>query len=531
MSAVAQYEFILFLLVAILALELLARRLRLPPAAAFILGGIALALLPGVPEFRIDPDLVLVVFLPPLLMSGAYFTIWREFRQNLSSILLLAVGATIFTTLAVGMVARWLVPELPWAVCFALGAIVSPLDAVAADAVLERLSLPGRITALLQGESLLNDATGLVLFRFAVAAALTGTFSATAALSSFCLVSLGGVAIGLLIGWIGLFAVRRLHDSDLAITATLLLAGSSYVGADRLQVSGVLATVTTGLMLGWHQHSDFTAGTRIRAQAFWKVLVFLLQSVLFILIGLSLRGVLARLQYRQDPLYSLLLPVVGIVLAVVLSRFVWLFGSDAVRRMARRFRHRPGPEPSVVVATIMSWAGMRGVVTLAAALSLPDNLPGRDLALACAFTVILVTVLLQGTTLAPLIHVLRLNGADELRVIQSSADLAWVQMAEAQLGAITAASHQPDGTERHPRLLEQYRFRLGASRNYAADRAVHRPQEVMHFEAILRAIEAGRAEILRMHRAGEIHDRVLREMEQELDLQQLAAECRIEDNG
>ncbi|HEY0183048.1 MAG TPA: Na+/H+ antiporter, partial [Rhodopila sp.] len=418
MSAVAHYEFFLLLLVAILVLELLARRLRLPPAAAFILGGIALALLPGVPDVRIDPDLVLVVFLPPLLMSGAYFTVWREFRQNLSGILLLAVGATIFTTFVVGVTVHWLVPGLPWAVCFALGAIVSPPDAVAADAVLERLSLPGRITALLQGESLLNDAAGLVLFRFAVAAALTGTFSVTTALSSFCIVSLGGIVIGLVTGKCGLFVIRRLQDSDLAITATLLLAGLSYIGADRLHVSGVLATVTTGLMLGWHQHSDFTAGTRLRAQAFWKVLVFLLQSVLFILIGLSLRGVLARLENRQDTVDSLLLPAIAIVVVVIVSRFVWLFGSDAVRRLVRLLRGPSGPEPSLVVATIMSWAGMRGVVTLAAALSLPDDMAGRDLVLTCAFVVILVTVLLHGTMLGPLIRLLRISGANELEVLQ-----------------------------------------------------------------------------------------------------------------
>ena len=322
MSDVARYEFFLFLVSLILALELLARRLKLPPAAAFILGGTGLALMPGVPDIAIDPDLVMLVFLPPLLMSSAWFTAWREFRQNLSGILLLAIGTTIFTTAAVGIAAHVMVPSLPWAVCFTFGAIVSPPDAVAAEAALERLCLPGRVTALLQGESLLNDATGLVLFRFGVAAALTGIFHPLTAVGTFCLVSIGGLVIGLIAGTAGLYAIRRLHDSDVAITATVLLAEAAYIAADRLGVSGVLATVTAGLVLGWHQHTDFDAGTRLRSQAFWKVLVFLLESVLFILIGLSLRGVLSRMNATPDAAHNLLLPVTVMLAVMIGSRFI-----------------------------------------------------------------------------------------------------------------------------------------------------------------------------------------------------------------
>jgi monovalent cation/hydrogen antiporter len=295
MTPATQYELLICLLLASLVLELLARRLRLPPAAAFIVGGTALALIPGMPDIGIDPDLVLLVFMPPLLIHGAFFTVWREFRENLAGILMLAVGAVIFTTLAVGLTVHWLVPALPWAACFALGAIVSPPDTVAAEAVLQRLPLPGRISALLEGESLLNDAGGLVLFRFAVAVGLTGVFSTTAAIGSFCLLSVGGVLMGLVVGQLGVLVIRRLHDSELIITTTLLLATVSYIGAERLHVSGVLSTVTTGLLLGWAQHALFSANARVRAGAFWDVLVFVLESLVFILIGLSLRGVLMRL--------------------------------------------------------------------------------------------------------------------------------------------------------------------------------------------------------------------------------------------
>ncbi|MBS1057737.1 Na+/H+ antiporter [Gluconobacter kondonii] len=523
MSDTARYEYFLFLLTVILILELLSRKLKLPPAAAFILGGTGLALSPWSPEVTIDPELVMVVFLPPLLMSSAWFTAWREFRKNLSGILLLAVGTTTFTTAAVGVAAHFVVPALPWAACFTLGAIISPPDAVAAEAALERLSLPGRVTSLLQGESLLNDATGLVLFRFGVVAALTGIFRPLQALTTFCVVSVGGVLIGLVVGFLGLFVIRRLRDSDMVIITTVLLAEVSYIGADHLHVSGVLATVATGLVLGWHQHKDFDAETRLQSHAFWKVLVFLLESVLFILIGLSLRGVLGRLRGTPDILHHLVYPVGIVLVAMVLSRFVWLFASDGIVGLLRRRWPERFARPSVAISTIMGWAAMRGVVTLTAALSLPEGFPGRDLALACAFASILVTVLVQGTTLAPLIGLLRINGASELRVIQSDENRAWIAVAEAQLRAIEEASRLPDGSERHPRLLEQYRYRLHVTRQYAEDTATHRPEEIAHYEAVLKAIGAGREEILRLHHAGQIHDRVLREMEQAMDMQEIEA--------
>lgn len=524
MSAVGQYEFLVLLLLAIFLLELLARKLHLPPAAAFILGGVALALVPGVPALAIDPDLVLLVFLPPLLMNGAYFTVWREFRENLVGILCLAVGAVAFTTLLVGLAARLLIPGLPWAICFALGAIVSPPDAVAAEAVLERLSLPARLSALLQGESLLNDASGLVLFRFAVAAALTGTFSVGSAIGAFCLLTIGGLVFGAAIGLTGLFVIRRVADSELVISMTLLLASFAYIGGERLHVSGVLATVTTGLLLGWHQHSAFTAAARIRGQAFWKVIVFILQSLLFILIGLSLRGVVLRVEASRQSAYLLAAPVLAVVSAVVLSRFAWILGSYLLIRAVRRLKLRQGPDPSLTAAAVMSWAGMRGVVTLAAALSLPVSLPGRDFILVSAFAVILITVLVQGTTLGLLIRMLRLSGPGEALEQHRGEDEAWRRMLEAQYQAISIRSRQPDGSDRHPRLVEQFGHRACVAAEYEANRDWHRPQKLEHFEILLDAIRAGRAEILRMHRAGDIHDRILRDLENELDLQQLVAE-------
>lgn len=527
MSPTSQFEFVISLLIAVAVLEVLARRLRLPPAAALLVGGAAIAVVPGVPSFALDPELILIAFLPPLLMSGGYFTAWADFRANLAAIAFLAVGAVAFTTAAVGIVAHLLSPTLPWAVCFALGAVVSPPDAVAASAILKRLSLPGRLTSTLEGESLLNDASGLVLFRFAVAAALTGGFSAIDATASFVMVSVGGVALGWMVGRIGIALLRRLRDSELAILVTLLLPIAAYIGGERLHVSGVLAVVTAGIILGRRQHAVLSAATRIRAQAFWGVLTFLLESTLFVFIGLALRGVLDRLAVAPDAARSLWVPVAGVVATTVIARLVWIYGTWAGRSGLRALGWRKVAIPSLATATVLGWAGMRGVVTLMAALSLPTSLQGRDLVLVSAFAVILVTVLVQGTTLGPLIGLLRLSGADEREDRRRSEEKARATVANAQLRAIADVSRQHDGSERHPRLLEQYgrRAEVAAASADAADG--HSGHRTEHHSAVLEAIRAGRSEVLRLHAVGDIHDEVLRSIEWELDLQQLAAESRL----
>lgn len=523
MTASSQYEFLVALIVTVIVLELLARRLRFPSTAAFILGGGALALVPGIPTFSMNPDLVLLVFLPPLLMNGGYQTGWAEFRENLTAITLLAVGAVAFTTLVVGVVAHLAAPQVPWAVCFALGAIVSPPDSVAASAILRRLNLPGRLTATLEGESLLNDASGLVLFRFAIVAALTGAFNASDALIQFAWVTTGGLILGCAAGWLAVIALKRLRDSEIAILVTLLAPIATYILGDRLGVSGVLATVVVGIVVGRQQHAVLSAATRIRAQAFWGVLVFIFESILFILIGLALRDILSRARNLGEG-WNALVPLAAIVVATVAARFTWIFAAAAVRRVVFTATGRGEPAPSAAVATVLSWAGMRGVVTLAAALSLPSTLPGRDFVLAAAFAVILATVLIQGPTLAPLIRLLRLNGAAELLDRRDSADRAWADMIDAQLQAIAELSHRPDGSERHPRLLEQYGLRARLARDYLSNREDHTDVKAEHNAAVLAAIAAGRREVLRLHASGDIHDQVLKELERELDLQQLVSE-------
>ena len=523
MTTVSRFELILLLIAVVVGLELVARRIRMPPAAAFIVGGIALALIPGTPDVELDPDLALVLFLPPLLLASAYFTVWRDFRANLRIIVQLAVGAVAFTTLAVGVVAHLIEPSLPWAACFALGAIVSPPDAVAAKAVLQGLSLPPRVTVLLEGESLVNDATGLVLYRFAVAAAMTGAFDAGQAAASFGALALGGVAAGVAFGWLVTLLLGRLRDPTLSVIASFLAAWAAYIVGEALYVSGVLTTVACGLVMGWRQHAALPAVTRTQAQAVWKVIVFILESLIFILIGLSLRGVVERLGGDWHSILKLLPPVAVLIVAVIVTRFIWILPATYLPRALFPSLRRRDPYPPLAVPIVMSWAGMRGVVSLAAALALPDDFPGRDFVLATTFAVILVTVLIQGATLAPLIRVLSLGNFTQQRLKTLSEAAARAQMAAAQLAEVERQSAGAGETSRHPRLIEQYSYRARAAARFSETAGGLIDQRRDHFTVVLAAVAAGRSELLRLHRDGSIHDSVLHALEQELDLEEMSA--------
>jgi Na+/H+ antiporter len=523
MSSVSAFKLILLSLIVMIGLQLLAKRLKFPPAAALLIGGIAMAFVPGLPPVHLDPDLMIVVFLPPLLMDGAYFTVWEQLKRNLGAILLLAIGAVAFTTLAVGVVVHWIVPGLPWAVCFALGAIVSPPDAIAAKAVLERVALPARLMAILEGESLLNDAAGLVLVRFAVVAALTGTFSIGHAAASFALLGLGGVVAGAVVGYVIVQIIRCLADDYLIITVSVLAGWISYIAGEMLGVSGVIATVTAGLTLGWYQHEILSAAVRMRGTAFWQVIIFLLEALVFILIGLSLRGVVARSGGADDALMTLAPAVAAVLGAVVLSRFVWVFATGFFDTLWQRLSGRTNVTLDWRTATITSWAGMRGVVTLAVALSIPETLPGRDLILVASFAVILVTVLLQGTTIGLLIEWINPDRSPDASDHHLSEPQAWARLEAAQLAAIEPLVHDSEGNVIHPRLLEQYTYRATLTKAYGDRTDFPYEQRVTHYDVVLAAIAAGRKELLRMHRSGAIHDEMLHILEHDLDLQEVSA--------
>ena len=330
--------------------------------------------------------------------------------------------------------------------------------------------------------------------------------------------AVGGVVAGAAIGWAGSSLIGRLRDPTLAVVASLLLAWGSYIAGERLHVSGVLTTVAAGLVLGWRQHDVLSAETRVDARAAWQVVVFILESLVFILIGLSLSGVLERLggDWRLGGRLPTALWVTG---AVILSRFVWIFPAAYVTRFLFPALRRRDPYPPVAGPVVMSWAGMRGVVSLAAALALPEGFPARDFILAATFLVILVTVLLQGATLAPLIRVLDLSGlASGGGKVMTEAE-AQSRVAAAQAEAIERLA----GDAAHPRLREQYAWRAQAAARLHEAAGALDGERAAHFGAVLTAVRAGRAEALRLHRGRDIHDDVLHSIEQQLDLEELNA--------
>lgn len=519
MHGVEAFELILALLALVVALSWLAMKLKLPPAAALLVGGGALAFAPGLPAISLDPELALVLFLPPLLMDGAYYTALGRFRRHLAGILSLAVGLVMFTTLSVGVVVHWILPQLPWAACFALGAIVSPPDAVSARAVLKGVSLPRRLTALLEGESLLNDAAGLILFRFAIAATLSGVFHAAQAVQSFAVVSIGGVAVGLAVGLVWMLVVKRLRDRMLIVVATTSLGWAAYLAGEAAHVSGVIATVTAGLVLGWHQHTILTADVRLLGNSVWRITVFVLEALVFILIGFSLRGVVDRIGGTGAIPLSMIYAVIGVVLALILARFFWVFGSEAILKLAERAGAKQARPLGWRQSTILSWAGMRGVVTVAAPLTLPLGAPGRDLMLVCAFTVVFVTVVAQGASLGWLVRKLAPVDTDPPARMDMPATEA--AMARARMEVVEKLAYGADGALLHPMLLEESRRRVEYIERYAQDASAAMEKLRPHFDIVLAAIAGSRGELIRLHRAGHIEDEVLHDLERDLDVEEM----------
>jgi Na+/H+ antiporter len=513
------FELVIAMFIAIIALNFVANKLGLPPSVALLVGGGVLAFAPGLPAIAVNPELVLVIFLPPLLMDGAWAIALGPLRRHMVGVAALAVGAVFFTCAVVAVVTHFLFPALPWAACAALGAIIAPPDAVSARAVLERVKLPARMRILLEGESLFNDASGLVLFRFAIAAGVTGMFSAADAAGGFALLAVGGVAVGAAAGFAWVKLTPKLGDDYLIVASTILLCWASYLLAEILHVSGVMATVTAGVIASWNMYAVMSASTRMRGGSFWAVLVFLMEAAVFILIGLSLRGVLDRAGGLAVAVQTMWQPILIILLALTITRFVWVFGSDSLNGLFKALKltdHRPlGARAS----TVLSWAAVRGVVTLALALSVPEGFPGRDFILVTAFAVIVWTVLVQGMTLGRVIRWARLVETDKPRLNLSQAEAA---MANVQLAALQDIAYQ-EGELVHPQLLETFQKRARAIGNLAERTEELRPQLHAHFDAILEVVAVGRRELLRLHRAGEIDDDTLHDLEHDLDLEELIA--------
>jgi Na+/H+ antiporter len=480
-----------------------------------VLGGMVMAFIPGLPSVTLDPQIALAFFLPPLLQASAWRTDWRAFRANLRPILLLAVGAVLFTAVCVAVVAKLLIPGLPWAAAVALGAIVAPPDAVAAAAVLSRLRIPRRIVTVLEGESLVNDATALVLYRFAILAVAAGGISFDDVFGSFTIVAAGGIAMGFAVGWVANWVFPRLRDALLVTAASFVACFASFFAAEFFHLSGVLAVVTTGLLLGQLQHRTLTPETRIAARTVWEFAEFVLTSLVFLLVGLQLREILSRLGDRGIVELALLALAVSAVL--ILSRFVWVFPATWLPRLIPAVR-RADPMPPVGHTIVISWAGMRGVVSLAAALALPLNFPERDLLVFLAFCAILATLVVQGTTLEWVIRRLkveepRLRGmaSEEAEVRRHIAAAAHAEIARRAEDLLEGAVARD--------LLDEYADKSRVFRAVAGGTGHAELEARMRIR--LAALRAAHAALLAHHQAGHLDDELLHGLEREHDLEEL----------
>ncbi|HZR06835.1 MAG TPA: Na+/H+ antiporter [Candidatus Udaeobacter sp.] len=522
-----QAEIIVLLFTVVAASVLIARKMAVPYPVVLVLVGLVLSFVPHLPEVKLDPNIVFYFFLPPLLYPAALFTSWRDFRRNLRPIVLLAIGLVLFTIIVVACVAHSLIPSLPWAAAFALGAIVSPPDAVAATSVIRRLAVPHRIVSILEGESLLNDATALVALQFAVAALMTGKFSLGQASLRFVWAAAGGIGFGLLVGGVIRWVHRHLDDPPVQITISLLTPFLAYLPAERLHVSGVLAVVAAGIYLGWHSPLIVTARYRLQAFAFWEIVVFLLNGFVFTAIGLQLPGILRSL--RGESLLSPIENALVVSAAVVLVRIAWVFPGAYLPFLLYRGVRRREPVPEWQNVAVMAWSGMRGVVSLAAAFALPYVLPdgrtfpGRNYILFLTFCVILVTLLFQGLTLPIVIQKLCIkadNSTDEEeRVARLEANQAAIESIE-KLRA--SGEFSPDTVDRlraeYDERVEQLQLCADNPDDCRGEIATPQYQRLQR-----KALRVERQTIIRLRNDRVINDDALRRIQRDLDL----AEARL----
>src|SRR3954452_12521666 len=442
-------------------LLVLAYRTAIPYPILLVIGGAGVGFIPGLPDVELSPDAVLVIFLPPLLYSAAFFSSLRDLRDNVRPIGLLAIGLVICTTLGVGLVAHAVVDDLSWAAAFLLGAIVAPTDPVAATAIASRSGAPRRIVTVLECESLVNDATGLVAYKVALAAVLTGTFSLFDATGSFVWQSVAGVGIGIAVGAAVAEVRRVIEDAPTEITISLITPYFAYLPAEALGVSAVLAAVTSGIWLGWRAPRLITSATRIQLYSVWEVLTFVLNAALFLLVGLQLPGIVERIadDYSAGQLALWAAVVAGAVIAL---RFLWVFPATYIPRwVSPRLRERD-PLPSLGTIIVLAWVAMRGAVSLAAALALPANspaLPGRDLIVFLVYGVILVSLLLEGATLAPLIRVLGLHDDGKLDRVEVKARIKAAKAAIRRIDELVGEEWVREETATRLRGLHEFRIR------------------------------------------------------------------------
>lgn len=554
-------EIVIFLLIIAAGLEMLSRRIGVPRPILLVIAGTLLAFAPAAPTVRVDPDLVFFIFVPPLLYWAAINTSYREFRRNGLDIILLAVGLVVATAAVVAVVAHTMFATLSWPAAFALGAAVGPTDAVAATAVMRRFGVPRALVSILEGESLVNDATSLVIFEMALTAGNTGQFSLGPAMLSFLWAAGGGIIFGLAAGWC-IASLRRWigrtseRSPVLESSISLLTPFVAFLAADRAGVSGVLAVVVAGLYLGHASAHLLTAASRIQAINMWEIVDFLLEGLLFIFVGLGLPLALGAVRVGGEETLSRLIATAAAVSAVVIVlRLAWVFpAAYAPRYIRRRFADRNAPYPPWQNVFFVGWAGLRGAVSLVLALSVPfatssgAPFPGRDVVIFVTFVVILVTLVGQGLTLRPLISTLGLEPDRAEAFEETNARLQTARAALARLDEIdrkeTGLPSEFDAADVRSvvdALRDEYTHRVHLYSNEVRTRSIPPPDpngepDVPDDDAVeadldgrragsyrllrLATLDAERQRLIQMRDGGDISDVVLHRVERDLDLEQ-----------
>jgi CPA1 family monovalent cation:H+ antiporter len=512
---VGVFELVIGLLFLGGVLALVANKVGLPYPALVALVGTGLALIPGIPNVELDPQLALALFVAPTLLDTAFDQSPRDLRRNLVPVIGLAIGAVVLTTGAVALAARQVIPDIGWASAIALGAVVAPPDAQAAGAVLRKLGPPHRLLVVLEGESLFNDATALIIYRIAVGATVMSGFSGWHILLPLLLASVGSVLAGWLFARLELLIFQRIEDVPISVLFQFVGTFVVWIVADHLRLSPIITMVTFAMTLAQRIGGRTSARHRIASYAVWEVAVLVLNVLAFVFIGLQLRGVLSRVESGDAGTFALAAAIVCVVVIVI--RFVWAMSYVTVDRwITRRFgsQWKPAQQATYRGALVASWSGMRGIVTLAAALALPEKFPHRDIILFCALCVVLVTLVLYGMTLPPLMKRVRLN---EDNTVDREITCARVETARAALEAI---EHHGEDSHAKRELAREYKVRMRTAQKKKA------PEPVEDVGLRKRTVEAQRKALAELRSRQEIGDDAFHVLEEEIDLMELCGSAR-----